>query len=442
MVRVYATTILAFTVLLLVACSITPTAPAPRSAPPPIATVAGGAPSPISPTLPGVGTPTMAAASISPPAIPSPLVTGSLAPSGVVVALLANNQLIVTSDGDGALLNDQQLAPPPAAPRGAGQYLGLSADGKRAFALVPDTPDRVVVIALATGKVQSSYRLPTASGIFRSLVVGRKTGRLFLIGNTTDRNGQSPPGSPPVQGTLGVDVIVLDPTSGAVESAWTAPDTGGYGWEVFQAAVSDDERHIFVSYHGINTTGIDRFTITARGLERCHRSTPPNVGCLPSHGPFVLHGDSLFLQRGDDSKVIETDYEGGIRREIDTRVGGNHMLTLAIDPVTRRLYALGDCWYTPGFSATTLTRARASVTPVTGGDSTRLFPARTGGSTLCGHSLFVSADSLVIIGQPTQRAPDLTLPGRVLLLDSATGKVVRSISVPAVPISVLATPAP
>ena len=56
-------------------------------------------------------------------------------------------------------------------------------------------------------------------------------------------------------------VTVLDPDRGTLEATWPAREAEGHDWLVYQAAVSGDERDLFISYHGVNTTGIDRFTV-------------------------------------------------------------------------------------------------------------------------------------------------------------------------------------
>src|SRR5207249_3396119 len=88
---------------------------------------------------------------------------------GTVFALLTNNHLVAIRARDGAVLADRPLAPAPAATRGAGQFLALSADGGRLFALGPGAPDQVVAVDVATIAVRATYPLAADGGLFRSL---------------------------------------------------------------------------------------------------------------------------------------------------------------------------------------------------------------------------------------------------------------------------------
>src|SRR5207248_2446692 len=143
-----------------------------------------------------------------------------------------------------------------------------SPDGERLFVLVPGAPDQVVVVDVATIAVRATYPLAADGSLFRSLVVGPATGRLYLFGNRADPRVPTPTPGPPNngQGAAGVVVSVLDPARGTLEATWTAREAEGRDWLVYQAAVSDDERDLFISYHGVDTTGIDRFTVTPVGL--------------------------------------------------------------------------------------------------------------------------------------------------------------------------------
>src|SRR5439155_5294524 len=120
------------------------------------------------------------------------------------------------------------------------------------------------VLDTATAEPLGSHQLAARGGVFRSLAVGPITGRLYLSGNRAGR----------------VVVMVLDPDTGTVLTDWTARERDGRDWSVYQGAVSDDERDLFISYHGTNTTGIDRFTIVGDGLQRCRGGRRPNAGCL------------------------------------------------------------------------------------------------------------------------------------------------------------------
>ena len=61
----------------------------------------------------------------------------------------------------------------------------------------------------------------------------------------------------------------------------------GHIWRVYAGAVSNDERWLYTSANGKDTTGIEWFNVTADGLRRCTAAQLANVGCISAHGGFV-----------------------------------------------------------------------------------------------------------------------------------------------------------
>ncbi|MGI8825641.1 MAG: hypothetical protein ACR2JC_08345 [Chloroflexota bacterium] len=82
---------------------------------------------------------------------------------------------------------------------------------------------------------------------------------------------------------------------------------------MYEAAVSPDERELFVSYHGPNTTGLDWFTVAGGRLRRCTRSPAvarrPDSGCLLIHGRFMQSGRGFIATTGD-GPIIDIDRNG------------------------------------------------------------------------------------------------------------------------------------
>jgi len=361
--------------------------------------------------------------------------------AATIVALLATNQLLAVA-GDGTVLAELTLAAPSPAARANGQFLALGRDGQRLFALAPGTPERVVVLDVATFATLASYPLPPGGDTVRSLLVGPTTGRLYLVGNRAEPGGPTPVTSVGTdQQAAGVVVTVLDPDGGRVVATWTARAAAGHDWFVYQAALAADERQLFLSYHGTDTGGIDRFALTETGLARCASAGPPNLGCLRAHGPFALYGDGLLLQHGDEPLIDAADREGQVRRTFDTQLVGNHMVALAVDARAGRLYAVGDCGYVPGFSALDLTAdgppttSAAPATPI-------IAPTAGDGPPPCGSQLALGPAGLVVVGQSAYPEPDPLLPGKLVLVDGRTGGVDRTVVTPAAPIDVLVVPAP
>ena len=292
-------------------------------------------------------------------------------PRGTAFALLADNRLIAVRTADGSVIAARRLAPPPptaaAASRFARHLLALASDGRTLFALIPGwpaapgvsgQPDRLAVVARSTTRITATFPLPGEGGTYRSLAVGPQSGRLYLFGNRPDP--ATPPATPSPATSIvagatveGVIVTRLDPTTGAVEATWLARTAEGRDWLVYQGAVAPDERTLYVSYHGVATTGIDRFDLVAGGLRRCPPPPQSGLGCIAGHGGFAFFGDGLLTATGD-SVILATDHTGAVIGAIDTRLTGNHLMEFAVDPSADRLYAVGSCGYAGGFSAVSL----------------------------------------------------------------------------------------
>lgn len=357
-----------------------------------------------------------------------------------IFALLADNRLLVIRPRLGTVIEEHVLAAPPSPAFliSTGHYLSTSMDGTTLYALVTgneQTPDGITVIQTGTRKMLARYPL-TGSGVYHSLAVGPSTGRLYLFGTR-----------------LGATVVtVLDPKTGAVREEWTARPADGHTWLVYQGAVSPDERQLFISYHGINTSGIDWFTRTDAGLQRC--SSPPTAqpgqACLTAHGGFVLDQATLLVATGT-SVVLRITTTDMVLGGWDTQLVGNHVMDFAVDPAARMLYAVGSCGYQPGFSAVRLADARVP-TPSGAGEWSWsrtpippqvliVVPPQEGPlhGLLCGERLAVSREGIIVASLP-QPVPRLGTPGAVLVVDPTSGQVLRSIATSSEPLDVLPMP--
>ena len=370
--------------------------------------------------------------------LPAKVAHGEASPESLdmrsaVIALLASNRIVAVDPQTGTVLSERSLAATPAAPdRFAGHYLAFSPDTTRLFVLLPArTPDenRLVVVETTTMQVLRSNLLPPSDVVFRSLAVGPRTGKLYLFGN---RDGAAV-------------ISVLEPASGHVETTWVAREADGHTWAIYQGAVSADERSVFVSYHGPDTTGIDWFHLAGAEPQRCQdTSEREGTGCLDTHGGFVLQADGLLAATGQ-SAVVEFDQDGQPRRRIETGLVHNHLIEFVVDASSERLYAVGSCAYARGFTAVSLVETEAPATPmateVTAGKTS---PDQRGDPELpkipCGESVALGPDNFLVVGQV---APWIANPigrGTMLLVDAATGRIVRSVELSAEPIDVAVLP--
>ena len=346
-------------------------------------------------------------------------------------ALLADHRLIMADATSGAVLAARDLAPPPDRVTATGHLLAFSGDGRRLFALLPGTPGLLAVLDAATATVRATYRPDTPGLAYSGLAVGPVSGRLYLFG---ERDGAA-------------IVVRLDPDSGRVTATWTARPAEGRTWFVYQGALTADERALSLSYHGPDTTGIDRFDLDESGLRPCADRTPPPVACIGAHGGFALDGDRLLTSTGDTPVLLVLDEAGNIQGGVDTGLDGNHMLAFALDAQTRRVYSVGSCGYVPGFSVVSLDHPGFPVRSATPGVwSWRATPTppevllRFG--EVCGERLALGPTGLVVVGQVNTVVPAPQLRGAVLVVEASTGEIRRTIATSADPLDVIFAPSP
>jgi hypothetical protein len=182
----------------------------------------------------------------------------------------------------------------------------------------------------------------------------------------------------------------------------------------------------------MNTSGIDWFDITPTGLSRCQ-------SCFTSsHGGFAVYGDGLLAATGSQL-ILEVDQSGKVKQGHDTGLRNTHLMEFAVDVKARRLYAVGSCGYTHGFCTVDLEAGAAISSDRTAGWHFAAEPKKplvyTGEH--CGERLSLGSKGLAVIAQTAKPVPSLG-PGRLLFVDGATGKLIRSVETPAEPLDVLA----
>ncbi len=353
------------------------------------------------------------------------------APHSAIFTLLADNTLLKVSPSTGEVMVEVSLG--PSYDRlSAGRYLAQSKSGKTIFALVRRGKDRasqVAMIDASTARVRDRYSLPEGV-VFRSLAVGPKTGRLYLFGNRPGKKVRNDGDDNYREES--VVVAVLDPDDGRMLENQTIREANGKDWSVYQGEVSSEESQLFVSYHG-DTQGVDRITISPRGLERCQKQGAyPNQGCIPAHSGAETYRGRILVTPGDSPWVEERTRRGELVRKWDTKLEGNHMLDLALGAREDRLYALGSCGYRGGLSMVELKTNEVKVLAPTlpGVDFARE-------RLVCGERLVVGPGSLLVVGKTAQAVPQARIPGSLLLVDGDTGTKVRTVDTPSGPADVL-----
>jgi hypothetical protein len=305
-------------------------------------------------------------------------------PAGVF-SLLASNKLSAFSP-TGKVLGRLSLGPAPR--RGlaisVGNYLGLSNDRRLLFALEPrpassppTTPQALTVVSLARLRVVARHALPQGI-LFRSLTVGPRTGRLYLAGNrfasgTTQLGAQ-------LEDAV---AAVVDPKTGGLLFANTIRAAGEHNRMVLANAISPDERYLFVSYHGYDTTGGDWLSISDNTLDRCSTFVRPNTGCLDFHGSVAAYRGNLLATTGGDN-LLNLALDGRVLREWSIGLPRNHLMWMTLDSRRGLVAVAGSCGYSGGLSVINLAHARRTVFD---------HPSRR----LCGERVAWSASSILAI---------------------------------------------
>jgi hypothetical protein len=353
----------------------------------------------------------------------------------MVFALLADNELVALTIADGVVRAQYRVGATPASDdlRYTGHYMALSNDRRRLFVLAPGAPgraDRVAVVDVGTSKLLASYMIGDVGGIFHALAVGPSTGRIYLFG---DRSGDAV-------------VTVLNAESGADPAHWIARKADGYNWWPYEGAVSDDEQALYIRYHGMDTTGVDRFMILADGLQRCPPPKRANDGCIVGHGGFRLYGDAIVTGTGEGMLLLE-NVTGTIQSAYDTGLGG-HQMEFVVDSPTSRLYTVKSCGYSGGVSTVNLTAGgtytltkygeiKWLLTPAPPENLAAPQPGTPFVTVPCGERLAPSPDSWLVVGKTARPVPNVGNPGALTILDAFTAKVLRSFATPSESMDVL-----
>lgn len=323
---------------------------------------------------------------------PAPQRTQGLTTAAIV--LLATNELVAVAR-DGRVAARRQLGADALDVWAVQRRMAIGPDGLLHVLLGRDSrsrSDRVAVVEPISLRQVKVYELDRGT-TYRVLASGPRSGRIHLLGNS------------------GGDVVmaVLGP-QGVARREVVRTDRDN-DLRVFDAILTEDEKRLFISYHGQDSTGADVVRLSSTGPRRCRAA--PGRGCLPDvHGGMAVVGDAVYSATGSATRVDERDPDGRVRRRLNPRSGNNHLMAIAAD--TRHLYALGSCGYAGG-----LTRVALSS-----GEVTKL--AVRPDSEICGEQIALSrvGGSLVVLSLP-RPVPQMGRAGgsAVLFVDPETGRV-------------------
>ncbi len=327
-------------------------------------------------------------------------------------ALLADNALVLSdSSGEVTVAN---LGPPGDA-YGTGRFLAW--DGATLYALGNTRPGTaaIAVVDGARGQLLRTLEVATEPNVFyRGISVGRQSGFLYLFGNriTGADRGSGPHGGPP----LDAIVRVVEPRGGAVQRTWTARAFDGTSWFVWQGEVTADETAVYLSYHGTDTTGIDRLEVRHSGLVGCGAGSGRGTACLVTHGGFELLG-STVLALGGQSDLVEVAVDGREIRRFALQLPGNHLMDLFLDVVEGVVFVPGSCGYAGGLARLDLASGQVR---------TLVPPAASEAKEICGDRVTLARPDVLVLGHNAAPVPSRSGGGRLVFVDPATGREVGS----------------
>jgi hypothetical protein len=214
-------------------------------------------------------------------------------------------------------------------------------DSRQVVVLVRGVNSDVTLVDWPSGRVLHRRHLPGGL-VYRGLDMGSASGRIYVFANRKVGPDRGPDKGPPSDAV----VVVLSPDLATVSQSQTVRRSAGFNWLVYRGGLDSSERHLLVSYHGPDTTGVDVIDVTDAGLLK-NRCPDPNRTCVQSHGGFVSDGSSIFFTTGS-SLMIETDESGRLIKTIDTGIENEHLMEVASDGRGLQLLIPGSCLYSGG----------------------------------------------------------------------------------------------
>jgi hypothetical protein len=299
-----------------------------------------------------------------------------------VYSLLDNGFIAVSSD------TTRFITPgSPSLAKGRGQFLALSQDKSRLYALI--SPD-IVVIDTVRLEITRTIALPPLERLFTAIVVGPRSGHLYVFAST--------------------DILVVDPVAGGILDHLSITKPAGYDWQDYSAAVSPQETQLYISYHGgdrihgMPTSGADWLTLHSGQATLCENASAPiQMGCIKLHGKIVADSEGLLAATGGQY-IVRVDSSHHIAMAYDTGLTGNHLMEFALSSRQNLIWAIGSCFYgssggLAGISQNITVAAGPNVTLFNTLIPIRSEVVRYAIPDICGERVAVSSSGLVAVGE-------------------------------------------
>jgi hypothetical protein len=210
-------------------------------------------------------------------------------------------------------------------------------------------------------------------------------------------------------------LLAVDPGARRVRKSIEIRPLERRDWFVNTASVAPDERTLYVTYHGSDTTGADWIALPE--LRRCRRSPRPWAGCLPDqlHGHLQPLAAGGFVAATGSPRLVRYDGSRRLAAKLNTRLAGNHLMDFAVDKREDAVAAVGSCEYRPGLALLDLRTGKAHV------------PTRE--PDVCGGRIVFAGNALLIGRNAGQVAGPR--PGTILVVNPASGATTGSLPTPA-----------
>lgn len=342
--------------------------------------------------------------------------------SSQAIALLLDGRVVSFTPSSGAIKAEMSFGRRRFEFAG-GRFLARSQNGLTLYALLPPTvKDRTQAVAVIgldkSGTMRLRRRIALPSGVvFHVLLIGRKTGRIYLVGNRplTDNTGPQPEDAV---------AAAIDRGSHVASSVELLRASEGRDWQVFDASITASEEYLYVSYHGnclpsrpeLCTTGADWFATGRGGFRQCPDDSDPQAGCLSRvHGRVEPYRGSVLATTGD-GPLITVDRAARRVRTWPTGIPGNHLLQFAV--AERRAFVVGSCAYRGGLG----------VIPLRGENGAQSRPRHRRDRGLCGERIKPDGPRL-LVAKNAAPVPDLRRAA-VLVVDVRTLHIIRAVRMP------------
>jgi hypothetical protein len=222
--------------------------------------------------------------------------------------------------------------------------------------------------------------------------------------------------------------------SGRDMSHWKPQGPVGGAYEIYEVQVTADEQRVYYSYTGglLPFSGMDWVDLTGQRDSTCKPAAFDHA-CVPGLAGFLVRGSDVFITTAYDQPSGAIDrygLDGSLKDHIELGLLPGFLDDFAVGPDGNHLYLFGSCGYSGGMAVLDLATLRTTV--IVPAQHAYVFLTRGP----CGQSSAFVSRTLIALGQVSALLPN-DVGGQILFVDASTGRVERSVPVPAEAIAVV-----